>query len=127
MYWLSNSARTICSVKFFEPIIIRRPPAGWQLEKTNESRTINMTVRRCMSSHRQPLFRPAQAHVRHHCQNGGWNRSCENHLVIHHCHAAENIGPQTACPDGCGNGRDADGYHRGYTNEIGRASCRERV
>src|SRR2546425_2196937 len=115
MCWERSSARTICSVKFFEPTTSRGLPPPWQPARIAHRQTKIPAARRLISSRRQTPLGPAQARVGENRQQRRRDGPRQNHLIVHHRNAAKDERPQPARADGCGNGADADGNDGGNT------------
>src|SRR5215467_12202136 len=109
------SPRINCSVKFLEPTMMRSLRGGPQDRAAIVSSNVR-TIRRIGLVRSQSLLEQTEAEIRDDGEQRSRNRSCQDHLVVHHPEAAEDQLSETARSDGSGNRSGADRNYDRNTN-----------
>src|SRR5712692_9756207 len=121
MCWARSSARTTCSVKNLEPMVILVWGGWWQAERkqmrlTRLKKKRNRKEARRMSGDLQSTLEEAEEEIGEEREEGGGDGAGEDEGVADEGDAAEDECAQAAGADGGGDGGHADGDDGGGAN-----------
>src|SRR3989441_877402 len=116
MCWARSSARTTCSVKNLEPIVILAGREEWQEGKQSETAATRTKRERRISGDSQAALEEAEQEVREDGEKSGGDGASEDEGIADERDTAKDECAEAAGVDGGGDRGDADGDDGGSAN-----------